>query len=111
MDRFVAANGQIVRPDGREIGLTVSEAILLGRLRKHAQAHPGEYVNRQRQAVWLWGADYNWPETWASSIAVHHHRLRTKTGGGSFRIEHKYDFGDRFMGDLEFVGDLEGDGS
>jgi len=108
MDRLILANGQIQCADGRTIELTASEAVLLGCLWKHNKAHPGECVPRQRQAVWLWGAEYQWPDTWASSIAVHYHRLKSKIGGCSFTVEHKYGYGDRFVGELAVDGDLPG---
>ena len=100
-ERFILANGEIVRASGEVIELTAGEAVILGGLWKHR----GYYISRSRQATWLWGARDSWPDAWDSCISVHHSHLRHKTTKCSFTIEHKTDYGDQFRGELTVDSD------
>ena len=96
MDSFILANGSIIR-NGRVIGLTPNEAVLLGGLYKAR----GYCIPRRKQALWVWGSEWRWPDSWDNMLAVYHGRIRKKTSHCSFKISHKYLYGDTFTGELD----------
>ena len=95
-DRFILANGEIVRANGEIIELTAPEAVILGGLWKHR----GYFIHRTRQAQWIWGNRDGWPDTWGNVLGVHHSRLRHKIAKCSFSIQNKVDYGDQLRGEL-----------